>query len=270
MSLLYTAGFRVGGAAGGMSCSVNAGTATIASGYYMQGSWTTADAWIDPATNDWYGTAFTAFTAQLTTQLTAAAGFGITATFSKVTGLITITRDGGGANFTMSFAGADQLRLRGALGFTGNKSGANVYTSDYCVDYCMLATVSGRSNMTGPAEADDIADEAVTDGGQDYVWTMKTNEQLAKWDQMMEPRRAVYALARQSASENGWTWQEWIRHVRGAYPFVVYGDALLGEELGTFYRLTARGASFMPRRYATDFDDYWTIPFDARWLAVVQ
>lgn len=266
MGLLYAAGFQVGGAAT-MTVTINAGVATITPGYYMQGDFDTSAAYTTPSVNGWTGQQYTGFADAVASALTAAAGATVTCAYSRTTGKFTIAK---ALTFTLSFATAADLRLRAALGFTGNKSGANTYTSDQVPNFSLFSAITGRTNVQGPFEPDDIAEESVSDGGVDYVITRKTSEQLMSWDQAMEPRAAVYPFARAAGGSTLWTWQDWFRHVRGTHPFVVHGDALEGEPEGAFYRYTAKGAASRPRRFMSDFDDYWVLPNEVRWLAQVE
>lgn len=264
MGLLYAAGFQVGGT-NTMTCTVDGSAATIAAGYYMPGDYYTGGIWPTPLAASYTGQAYSAFTTEVGAALTAAAGT-YSCTHDPATGLYTISS---GGNFTLSFSTAADLRLRAALGFSGNKSGASSYTSDYVPIYQIVSTIGGRSNVLGPYEPDDIAEEGVSDGGVDYVITRKTDEQLMSWAQMMEPRSAVYPWAKDAAGESGWTWRDWFAHTRGTHPFAC-GEVLSGEDYGAVYRLTARGASYRPQRVTADFDDYWSIPFEARWLGTFR
>lgn len=266
MGLLYASGFQVNTALN-MTCTVDALPATITSGYYMPGDYATADVWPTPVAASWTGTAYTSFATEVAAALTAAAGT-YTCTYSTVTGKYTVASAG---TFTLDFATAADLRLRAALGFTGNKSGAASYTSDVAPAYSMVSTIEGRTNVLGPYEPDDIAEESVSDGGVDHVITRKTGERLMSWVQQMEPRTAVdpWALDPAGTGGVGWTWKEWFAHTRGTHPFVC-NEPLLGESGGAFYRLSAKGASFKPQRYTADFDDYWTVPFATRHLGAYK
>lgn len=260
--LLYCAGFQVSSGAA-MTATVAGSTATIASGYYMPAMQTSL-VYPVPGTA-WAGAAYTNFTTAIKTAFDTATSSTFTVTFNATTGLYTISR---ATTFTLSFSTAADLRLRAALGFTGNKSGANTYTSDVVPAYVCRSEILGRTNVNGQFEPDDIAEEAVSDGGEAFVVTRKTGEFLMTWQQSMEPRSAVYewaAYVAASSSTIPWSWQQWFSHTRGTHPFYV-NDTLEGEPNGAVYRLTSKGASFRPQRVTADYDDQWIIPFEARWL----
>lgn len=260
--LLYCAGFQVTSSAS-MTATVAGSAATIASGYYMPAMQTSL---VYPTPGVAYaGAAYTNFTTAVKTAFDAATSTTFTVTFDTTTGLYTISR---ATTFTLSFSTAADLRLRAALGFTGNKSGANTYTSDVVPAYVCRSEILGRSNVMGQVEPDDIAEEVVSDGGEAFVITRKTGEFIMTWQQTMEPRSAVYEWAAYKANSNSsipWSWQQWFTHTRGTHPFWV-NDTLEGEANGAVYRMTASGASFRPQRVTADYDDQWVVPFEARWL----
>jgi hypothetical protein len=266
MGLLYCAGFQTTGSSGTgyMQAVVAGSTATIATGYYLPCDIGTSDFQSSPGVA-YAGPAYTAFTTAIKTAFDTATSSTFTVTWSNSTGKYTISR---ATTFTLAFSTTAELRLRDALGFTGNKSGANTYTSDVVPAYICDSAIAGRTNVVGHYEPDDIADEAISDGGEAFVITRKTGELLMSWQQSMEPRSSVYEWAAYAASAYNvpWSWQQWFRHTRGSHPFWCI-DALEGEPEGVLYRLTAKGASFRPQRVTADFDDQWIVPFEARWLA---
>lgn len=270
MGLLYVCGFRVTSSSpGSMTLSTLGTGATIASGYYLAGNKSTATVYTDPATL-YSGQAYSVFTSAVKTAFDSATGTTFTVTWSSTTGLYTISRS---TTFTLTFSTAADLRLRDALGFTADRTSSFVggvwtLTSDVVPAYVLDSTIAGRTNVTGPYEPDDIAEETVSDGGDAYVITRKTSELLIEWQQSMEPRSKVMTWAAYAANSDKnipWSYQQMFRHLRGTYPFYLQ-DGLAGESKGVLYQLTARGASFRPRRVTADYDDQWIIPFEARWL----
>lgn len=264
--LIYACGFQVGGT-NTMAVKVGAPTATVADGYYMAGDLTTASV-LSSDGSAWQGQAYTSFATAVKSALDTATGTVFTVSWSHVTGLYTITRS---TTFTLTFstAGAAGTRLAAALGLSGDVTSTNISGTWTVVStappvYTMVSAIGARTGVQGPTEPDDIAEESVTEGGVDHVVTRKQTELRSSWSQSMEPRSAIYYSARQAASLL-WSWQEFFRHVRGTHPIWV-GDALEGEEQGAFYRLTAKGAAMKPVRVTADFDDQWSVPFDARWL----
>lgn len=247
-----------------MTIDIEGDDANITSGFYMPGSLTTASV-TNAEGEAWVGQAYTAFATAVQTALNASpSGPGYTVTWSSTTGLYTIAKAG---TFVIVFQNSPEYdNAADALGFARNTtySGANTYTSVKSPVYQMISAINGRTNVVGPVEPDDIAEESVSDGGEDYVITRKVTEQLISWAQQMEPRNAVMAKAA-SASSLPYSWQQWFRHTRGTHPFWC-SDVLEGEPAGVFYRLTAKGAALKPRRFTPDYDDQWVVPFDARWL----
>jgi len=266
MGLLYAAGFQVTSSSpGNMQAVVAGSTATIGAGYYLHGALDTVEFRPQPGVA-YEGYPYSAFADAVKTAFDTATSDTFTVSWSLTTGLYTISR---ATNFTLAFSGAAQIRLRNALGFTGDKSGANSYISDVVPAFCVESEIAGRTNVLGPFEPDDIADEAVSDGGDAFVITRKTWEQIMSWQQSMEPRTNVYQWAANAANAGldvPYSWQQWFYHTRGAHPFWC-NDSLAGETSGVLYQLTAKGASFRPQRVTADFDDYWIVPFEARWLA---
>lgn len=265
MGLLYLSGFQVGGT-NTMTLSTLGTGATITPGYYMQGQSTSTATYAEPTplVQGWTGQNYTAFTAAVKAAFDAATGATWTVTFSETTALFALSKTGGAVALT--FSTAADLRLRGALGFSGDQGAATSFASTLVPNYSIFSTITARTNVQGPFEPDDIAEEAVSDGGTDYVITRKTTERLMSWDQSMEPRANVYPFARAAAGSSIWTWEQWFQHCRGSHPFLCV-DALGGEPNGAYYRYTAKGAASRPRRFMADYDDYWVIPHETRWLA---
>lgn len=265
MSVLYAAGFQVGGA-NTMTATVAGAVATITPALYLPGEFDTNNL-ADRDGNTWTLTDYTAFTAAVKAAFDAATSTTFTVTFSETTGKYTVSR---ATTFTLSFSTAADLRLRAALGFTGNKSGANTYTSDQVAGYCLLSAMGARTYEGAPMdqEPDDVAEESVDDGGQAEVITRKTSENLATWWQTMEAKASVYKLTASAASSTIWTYEDFIKNTRGTHPFVCL-DANMAEAAdGVLHRFTAKGAAFRPRRVSPDYDDLWNIQFITRDLGV--
>ena len=261
MGLTYCAGFQVGGT-NTMTGSVNGDPYTITAGFYLPGSLATAS--IVGAT--YTGQAYSPLATELAARLNALHGPGFTVTMSATTGLYTIASSAG--VFTLEFSTAADLRLRAALGFTGDKSGADTYTSDFVPTYSMQSAIDGRTDYMPPMEPDDIAEETVSDGGVAYVITRKTSELLCSWTQQMEPFTSCSPRARTEAALSTWTWREFFEHTRGTHPFWCSED-LPGENGGAIYQLTAKGAAYQGRLFTADFLDYTGVPFKTRWLGAL-
>lgn len=249
MTLVYTSGFRVGGT-NTMTCTIAGFSATITAGTYMAGQYSAASLMAEGG--------YTPFTTQLAAAFDAAGGGPWTVTHSLTTGKYTVSR---ATTFTLTFSSAADLRLRAALGFTGNKSGAATYTSDEVPKYVLLPAITARSSVSGVYEADDIVEEAVSDGGDPYGTALRTGELLSDWTQTMESKAATFSRA--ATVGNAWCWQAFFAHHRGTHPFGVTGSG--DDESGyPCYLLRADGASFHALRVTADDDTYWNIPFRCR------
>lgn len=248
MSLLYLSGFRVGGT-NTMTATVAGSVATITAATYIAG-----DA---PVTTEWPAGGYSEFTAAVKAAFDAATASTFTVAISAA-GLYTVSR---ATNFTLDFTTAADLRLRAALGFTGNKTGNKTYTSDEVPKYVLAAAVSARSNVTNLYESDGIVEEAVSDGGQAYGTALRTDEMLSDWTQAMESKAQTFTRANATVAQ--WTWQEFFAHQRMTHPFAVSGPAD-GDDTLPVYQLRADGASFRPSRVTSDDDTYWSINFRTR------
>jgi hypothetical protein len=251
MSLYINAGWSTAGSAQAMTATVAGNAATIASGTYAHATMSSVMG----------GTNYSAFAAAVKTSFDAAASSTFTVTWSSTTYLYTISR---ATNFTLAFSSASDLRLRAALGFTGNKSGANSYTSDVRPYYIIVPQEAARSaSLPFVYEPDGIVEEAVSDGGTPYGVARMTDELLADWTHTFETKASTYT--RYAASSAPWTWQDFFRHCRGQRPFAVYESALYNA----VYKLRADGASFVPQPAEADYDAWWTIPIRARELGTL-
>ena len=250
MAFNYTSGFQVGGT-NTMTCTIAGFSATITAGTYLAGS-QTAVAFLPSG-------GYSAFTVACDTAFEAAGGGPWTVSFSYTTGKYTISR---GSNFTLDFASASDLRLRAALGFTGNKSGAATYTSDEQPKYVILPSIEARSNVSNVYETEGIVEEAVSDGGDAYGTALRTDELWSDWTQAMESKAQTFSRI-VATPTNGWCLQAFFAHHRGTHPFALLGTSD-DDATWPLYKLRADGASFRPQRVTSDDDTYWNIPFRCR------
>jgi hypothetical protein len=255
MALIYASGFLASGT-NSMTCTVAGAAATITAGSYLAGD--------ETATLLMPSAGYTAFTEIVKSVFDAATASTFTVTWSYTTGKYTISR---AANFTLAFSTAADLRLRAALGFTGDKSGTNTYTSDEVPKYVLLPAITARSNVSNVYEPAGIVEEAVSDGGDAYATALRTDELLSDWTQAMESKAATFS--RDAVPTHGWCWQAFFAHHRGTHPFGVTGNTGTDEETFPLYRLRADGASFVPQRVASDDDTYWNIRFLTRDLGLL-
>jgi hypothetical protein len=244
VALYEISGFSTQGTAQSMTATVAGATATVASGTY---------AFADLASVMGTGN-YTAFATALVTAFNAAAAGTYTISWSTSTYQWTIYRN---TAFTLTFSGASALRLRAALGFSGNPSGAGTVGSPYVSDvrpyYVVVPATDACTNVTDVYEPDDIVDEAVSDGGTPYGVARQTNELREDWTHGFESYAATFTSA--AAAAVPWTWQHFVRHVRGQHPFVKYETGLTT----TVHKMRADGASFKPQRVTVDDNTYWNM-----------
>jgi hypothetical protein len=255
MTVIYTAGFSTEGSAQSMGANLNAGTQiTVASGTYAPATYASVLA-----------SGYTAFTAAVKTSLDGGGGGPYTVTWSSTTGKYTISR---AASFTLAFSTATSAaagtRMRLALGFSGDLSGANTYTSDWTPYYVLVAQMAGLTEFSDVYEPDDIVEEAVADDGTPWSASRETTELYSDWSQAMETKASTFSASATTAVP--WTWQAFFRHVRGQRPFAVYDSVTV---INTLHKLRAEGGSFIPARYVTDYDGLWSIPVLTRRIGVL-
>lgn len=253
MALYYAAGFSSADL-GGLSVVVGgvaSGTATVTPGTYCHIS-------LSAVTG---GITYRGLAGRVDSAL-AAVDAGFECVYNASTYQYTITNP---SAFTLTWSGDSGAALRRALGFSGNVSSTMSATSDVRPYYLMVPQIAGRSQYTDTYEPDDIAEEAVADGGDAYIVSRDTDELWCDWVQSMETKEAT--LARSATAAVPWTWQDFFKHCRGEHPFLVVD----GSDL-IVYRLRADGASFNSRvreRVAVDYDDLWNLRFFTRDMGVL-
>lgn len=190
--------------------------------------------------------------------LTAA---GFTVSLNLTTLRYTISR--GAGTFALTFSTDAQLNMMYALGFTASTGLATSHTGTAAPYYLIQAAIGGRSQYSDLYEPDDLAQEAVSDGGSAFIVSKDTDELWCDWVQQMESKQATLTRA---AAGSQWTWQDFFKHCRGTYPFGVIGD---GDD--HLYQLRAEGAHFgidTRQRVTPDYDDLWNISLRTRYLGV--
>lgn len=249
-NLYHDCVFSTQGTDESMTCTVAGSAATITAGLYSHQPWTWS------GITDW--ATVSAFQATVKTVFDAATASTFTVAFNTTTGLYTISR---ATNFTLSFSSASDLRLRAALGFTGNKSGANSYTSDVRPYYLIVPVVEALTDTTDEYEPDDIAEESVADDGEAFTIARTTSDTYWDWTHAVETKAACFT--REAAAAAPWTWQHFFAHARKGLPFV------RGPSTGYVHRLRAEGMSFRPSRMTADYDGQWTVRLLTRYLGTV-
>jgi hypothetical protein len=246
MSLYVISGFSTSGSAQSMTATIAGNVMTIADGTYAFAAFTSLTG---------TGT-YTAFAAAVKAAADTAGGGPYTVTWSSSTYAFTISRAG---VFTLAFSSAADLRLRAALGFAANLSGANTYTSTVRPYYVIVPATDARTLVSDVFEPEDMVDDAEADDGTPYGVSPNTTTNLrADWVHGLESYEATFSRA--AAAAVPWTWQHMIQHCRAQHPFGVYETGLSS----TLHRFTKAGASFRPERNATDDNTYWNVPMYTR------
>ena len=192
------------------------------------------------------------FASRLQTALNAHATLAGTyaVTFSTTTLKYTIS-----ANQTFSLD-IDPAGVSGrVLGFTGDKSGANTYTSDVVPYYAIKLTRGGISNPTDAYEPAGYAEDAFTESGDHYGITVGAFPSFYDFTVPSEPLAAVHDYAAVAAAP--WTFKHFWTHVRNVHSFLV----LVPPNVGTVHRLRAEAARFAPQRAVANFNDQWHLAF---------
>ncbi len=255
MSRYLLAGFSTVGTNQSMTATVQGNTATLAENTYAFSSLAS----VMGSGN------YAAFGAAVIVAFNAAHAGTYHVDWSSTTYQWTIYRETAG--FTLTFSGASALRLRAALGFSGNPSGAGTLASPYVSDirpyYVVVPDIDAATEVSGAYEPPEIVDEAVSDGGTPWAVARQTSEMRSDWKQKFESKAQTYTASAVAAVP--WTWQHFFRHVRGQHPFGVY-DSGAGN---TVNKLRAEGASFQPNRVTVDDDTYWSLDFLTRQIGTL-
>lgn len=196
------------------------------------------------------------FATKLKTDLDAASSSATayTVTFDETTLKYTISH---AANFSMVFAGTAQgTHTKNLLGFSGNKSGANTYTSDYACYYAIAGTQGGLS-MPKEYQPSGMAVDAEANDGSPYMHGRATAVRYKDFVIQFEPLAKV--RSREAATAVPWTWEHFFDHCRAGHPFVVIED---GEN--TIHTLRADGASWDPANAEPDIETWFHVPFRTR------
>lgn len=228
---------------------VASGTATVTAGTYCHISINSV------------ASGYTALAAAVQTALQVVSG-GFSCSFSTSTYAYTISH---ASSFTLTFSGDAGTNLRRALGFSGNVASTTSATSDVRPYYLMVPAIAGRTEFSDVYEPDDLAEEAVSDGGDAFIIAKDTTELWCDWVQQMESKAAT--LSRSAASSAPWTWEHFFKHCRGKEPFLVVDGSA-----SNVYQLRADGAGFNSRvrsRVVSDFDDLWSLRFFTRDLGTL-
>ncbi len=254
MALYYVAGFdttRIGAMTVVIGGTVGAATATVTPGTYAHSTFANATS----AEVSVYTDFATALAAALTAARPAATW---TVAWSSTTYLYTVSCT---VAFTLAFNAAAAAPLARVLGFnTAITSNQASHVGGFRPYYLMVPQIAGRSEYTDVYEPEEIAEEAVADGGTAYSISKDTSELWCDWSQNMETKAATFTRAAADAGVTVlWTWQDFWKHCRGEQVFVVFDD-----NYGLPYRLRADGASFKPNRVASDYDGLWNLEFATR------
>ena len=232
--------------------TVGSGTATVTAGTYSISN--------IPAANG--GTNYSSWGTAVAAALNAAVPATWSCNFDISTYLYTITCN---TAFTLTWTGDGGTNLRRSLGYvstaTANATSAVATLRAY---YLIVPAIAGRSDFSDVYEPEEIAQEAVSDGGTAYSVSRDTDELWCDWSQTMESKEAT--LTRSATASVPWTWQHAWKHARAEHPIKVYDTVTTAS---TVYRMRAEGASFAPARVAADYDGLWNLEFRCRDLGTV-
>jgi hypothetical protein len=141
-------------------------------------------------------------------MLNGASSDAYTVTFSRVTGLYTITDVTPAAGpFKLTWTGAAGLRLRNLLGFQADLLGATSYTSTHVPLYCIVPFGGAMANYPGPVQEKGHRSSIRSSAGQAYRNGPLTIPELASFDFEFQPRSHVDRLFRIATSAThlyGW------------------------------------------------------------------
>lgn len=215
------------------------------------------------------------FATALQTQLNVSTGSAdfYSVTWNPVTGYTILFSD---TSFSIAFdsgftsgSAEEGARMAQILGFSGNVSGADQYSSDRRPIYLIIPTIQGRSNMSDEHEPEGLTLEAVADDGTAYQLSKSSTEVWSDWEQQAETDQVpssfgdvgtpVFIRTAQGTAVP-WSYQHAWRHMRVAdHPFLVRDGSS-----ATLHQIRAEGASFRPTRFASPDYSLWTIGFRTR------
>jgi len=202
-------------------------------------------------------TGYVAFAAALAAAINAAkTGAGtFSVTYSESTGYtIAYTND---ANWQLTFSAAttpaEGERLRKILGFTGDRTGGASYASTVRPLYQIIPAIEGRSSVEDEYEPDGVADESVSDDGEESIIAKDPAEVWLDWTQsaeINEPHTDPFGPGtpmhiRFESAQVPLSYQRAWRHLReGNQPFAVSQGQV------SVHTLRAAGMTFHPTRFA--------------------
>jgi hypothetical protein len=171
-----------------------------------------------------------------------------------------------GGNFRLSFtaAGDEGEHLREALGFEGDvASYGTTHDGFWIPKYMMLPVSGGISRWSPPHEPRDTALVAESEDGGHYSVHLTTSGTYEDWVQTVEPPASVYRIHVASALGKGravqWTWEDFVKHVRSARPFVRIWD---GSASNTVHTLRTSASRFAPELMIADAELYYELRLD--------
>lgn len=173
-----------------------------------------------------------------------------TVTFNAATQKYTISST---ATFSLTFS-IPSVASR-VLGFTGNKSGANTYTSDVAVWYA-IGIRSGGITDANEYEIEGHAEDAYTEGGDHYGVHTAVPPVFFDFVAEFELKESV----RERWANTGvapWTWEHFWKHVRNTRPWVLQTTETV------VLRMRAEAMNFRPLRAMRNLDTRWNLAFKA-------
>lgn len=213
-------------------------------------------------------TGYNTFGTSLQSAMQAVAGGGRTITVTFAAGKYTVAIDSGTFSLNFSGSGAAGTLMRKLLGFSGDKTGATSYTSDFYPWFVIKPTVAGLTNYIQPTRQEGVIKGTVTASGQPYRLAPTSIVRNAMWEHRFEPKERVdrdhHNAVASATSTHLYDWEQlWDDYGQGVQPIGMRIDDALGNwELMAFALVQPEyGRSVVKRNQPND---------DLRYTILVQ
>jgi hypothetical protein len=208
---------------------------------------------------DTYDSAASATEAAMEAETSGWSNSNFSVTFNHATGIYTFDKGTGGGAFDITFANTDTANF---FGFTSvGQSGTSIYTGSCVADYCIVPSISARSQVSREYEPGNISSLAVADSGKIGTGIVRASVPLYyDWQQPFEEQEAVHTA--DATSSILFTWQQFWEHCRQEYPFIVH------TATSTFdmFMLRETASNWNPEPTSTDDHTRWHIPFECHFM----
>lgn len=181
-----------------------------------------------------------------------AAGGGVTyaVTFDTSTLRFSIQRSVAAVWTITSATNTVARNVLGVNSFPVSSDANGLLTTQITPYYVIAGALGAASETTDDYEPDGVAAGAVADDGVPYAVSRLTAPTLSDFTIMFETEAAV--RARKASASVPWTWEHFMKHVRGAQPFLVQD----GVD-STVHKLRPEIARHKPRRAEKEWNAYW-------------